>query len=59
MQTGRRLRIQVSASFRLRWTLPEWQQVHDTLSTPTMLGVNFVDIAVPQEQRAPIRFTVF
>jgi glucoamylase len=59
MQAGRRLRIQVSAAFRLHWTLTEWQQVHDTLSTPTMLGVEFVDIAVPQQQRAPIRFTFF
>ena len=59
MQAGRRFRIQVSASFRLHWTLTEWQQVHDTLSTPTMLGVNFVDIAVPREQRPPIRFTFF
>src|SRR5262249_51362684 len=59
MQAGRRLRIQVSAPFRVRWTIDEWQHVHDTRSTPTALGVEFVDIVVPQEQRSPARFTFF
>jgi glucoamylase len=59
MQAGRRLRIQVSAPFRLRWTLDEWQRVHDLPSTPTALGIEFVDVDVARGQRAAVRFTFF
>jgi glucoamylase len=53
------LRIQAPAAFRLRWSGDNWAQVHDTPATQTLLGISFVDLPVPREQRAPIRFTFF
>lgn len=37
----------------------EWQQAHDTCSTSTGIGLEFLDIQVPPTQRAPLRFTFF
>jgi glucoamylase len=59
VSTGQVLRIQTPATFRLRWTLDEWQTVQDTASTPTSLGVHFTDIRVPSRRQAPVRFTFF
>jgi glucoamylase len=59
MMSGRTLRIQASVEFMLRWTANEWQDIHDTRSTATLLQIHFVDIPVAQEQRAPIRFTFY
>ena len=56
---GRTLRVQAPAPFKLRWTANEWQEVHDTESTATALGIESVDILISQEQRAPIRFTFY
>jgi glucoamylase len=56
---GYTIRIQSPAAFRLRWTRDEWQSAADTVSSPTALGIEFVDIAVSVDQRAPIRFTFF
>jgi glucoamylase len=53
------LRIQAPAPFRLIWSRDEWQTVEATPSSPTALGVEFVDIAILPTQRAPIRFTFF
>lgn len=53
------LRVQSPAPFRLRWTRDEWQTAEDTASSATALGIEFVDIAVPPGQRAPLRFTFF
>jgi glucoamylase len=57
MKPGRTLRIIAGAPFQLRWTRDEWQTTTDTLSTATGFGPHFVDIQVPAEQRAPVRFT--
>jgi glucoamylase len=55
---GTRLRIQASSPFLLHWTRDEWQHPVDTRSTPTSVGIEFVDLPIPrQEQRMPIRFT--
>ncbi|RMG49903.1 MAG: glucan 1,4-alpha-glucosidase [Acidobacteria bacterium] len=59
VKAGMTLRIQAPAPFRLRWTRDEWSTLEDTPSTPTALGIEFVDIPVPAVQRAPIRFTFF
>ena len=59
MAAGGTLRIQASAAFQLHWTGDEWQTAHDTRSTPTGVGKQFVDIPVPEGQRAPIRFTFY
>jgi glucoamylase len=54
---GCTLRIQAPQSFQLHWTADEWQSTHDTIATPTTLGINFVDIPIAKGQRAPVRFT--
>jgi glucoamylase len=54
---GTLLRIQASSPFLLHWTNDEWQHPVDTRSKATGIGVEFVDIRVPLEQKAPIRFT--
>lgn len=59
VRPGMILRIQAPAPFRLRWTASEWESARDTVSTPTAVGVDFVNIPVAREQRAPIRFTFF
>jgi glucoamylase len=59
VQSGMTLRIQVPSSFRLRWTVDEWQSVNDTTSTATALGIHYADIPVAASQRVPIRFTFF
>jgi len=59
VRRGYVLRIQVPASFRLRWSGDEWHTVKDTPSSTTTLGVEFVDIPIIAAQRAPIRFTFF
>ena len=57
VRPGITLRVQAPSSFTLHWTDNEWQEVHDTLSTPTGLGIEFVDIPIEPDQRAPITFT--
>jgi glucoamylase len=54
--TGTRLRIQANSPFLLHWTSDEWQHATDTRSRSTAVGVEFVDLPLP-EQKAPIRFT--
>ncbi|MGZ4811150.1 MAG: glycoside hydrolase family 15 protein [Terriglobales bacterium] len=55
---GTKLRIQADFPFLLHWTADEWQHATDTRSEGTGVGIEFVDISLP-EQRAPIRFTFF
>jgi glucoamylase len=57
VKAGWTLRIQAPAAFWLHWTKNEWQEVQDTRSTATALGIEFVDIPIAPEQRAPVRFT--
>ncbi|MBI4488268.1 MAG: glucan 1,4-alpha-glucosidase, partial [Deltaproteobacteria bacterium] len=59
IKKGYTLRIQAPSSFRLHWSRDDWQSVEDTPSSPTGLGIEFVDIPVPSAQKAPIRFTFF
>jgi glucoamylase len=59
VSAGGTLRIQAPAPFRLRWSSSQWRQVQDTCSTPTGIGHEYVDIAVPPAQRAPLGFTFF
>ena len=54
---GTTLRIQAASGFCLHWSVDEWKTVLNTESSPTSLGVEFVDIAILQSQRAPVRFT--
>jgi glucoamylase len=59
VKRGYVLRIQAPAAFRLHWSGDEWQNVKDTPSSGTTLGVEFVDLPILAAQRAPIRFTFF
>lgn len=56
---GWKLRIQAPRRFRLRWTFSEWEDARDTDSTATAVGVHYVDLPVPEDQRAPVRFTFY
>jgi glucoamylase len=56
---GTCLRVQARPSFRLHWTAGEWSAAKDSASTPTGLGIEFVDIPIAPGQAAPIRFTFF
>ncbi|HKQ72122.1 MAG TPA: glycoside hydrolase family 15 protein [Blastocatellia bacterium] len=53
---GALLRIQANSPFLLHWTSDEWLHSTDTRSRSTGVGIEFVDILLPQ-QNAPIRFT--
>ena len=59
LPAGGILRIQAASPFRLRWTRDEWKQTHDTGSTRIDTGHEYVDIRVPVQQQAPIRFSFF
>jgi glucoamylase len=56
---GAVLRVQASAPFMLHWTLDEWQHATDSRSCGTVLGIEFVDLAIPVTQRGKLRFTFF
>ncbi|MCL5069244.1 MAG: glycoside hydrolase family 15 protein, partial [Thaumarchaeota archaeon] len=59
VERGTILRIQAPAEFLLHWSSDNWKSANDTGSTKTSIGIEFVDIAVPKDQRDPIRFTFF
>lgn len=57
---GATLRIlKTGHPFRLRWSRDEWQNTEEMPSRATVVGIEYVDIAVPLEQQAPIRFTFY
>jgi glucoamylase len=56
---GGLLRVLSSSQFLLHWSDDEWATEHDTTSTPTSIGLEYVDIQVAASQRAPIRFTFY
>jgi glucoamylase len=57
VRPGDTLRILAEALFHLRWSLDGWQNVNDTPAKCTRLGFHYVDIAVPEQAREPVRFT--
>ena len=59
VREGRVLRIQAGAPFLLRWTRNDWGSVEDSHSTPTALGIEYVDIPTRPRQGGRIRFTFF
>jgi glucoamylase len=54
---GWTLRVMGTEAFDLRYTVNAWRRFEDRRSSPTSLGVHFVDLAVPPDQEAPIEFT--
>ncbi|HEY3369064.1 MAG TPA: glycoside hydrolase family 15 protein [Symbiobacteriaceae bacterium] len=53
------LRVQAMVPFRLRWSEDDWLTIQDTNSTPTSLGIHFVDLKPNLERWSPIRFTFY
>ena len=53
------LRIQAGAPFLLHWTRDDWGTAEDSRSTPTSLGIEYLDIAILPEPGGRIRFTFF
>ncbi len=56
---GALLRIQASSPFVLHWSDDEWRTPRDSPSTPTALGLEYVDLQTDAAQKAPLRFTFF
>jgi glucoamylase len=44
VKEGRLLRIQAEQAFSLHWSTDDWVTAKDTQSTPTSLGVEYVDL---------------
>ena len=59
VKRGWMLRIQAPVQFMLHWSLDEWQTTQDTHALSTAIGIYFVDLLTPPDQRAPIRFTFY
>lgn len=53
---GSTLRIVAKGDFRLRWSCQEWQAQQETASTPSLLGLGFVDIQL-RKGPAIVRFS--
>ncbi len=56
---GGLLRVQASSPFVLHWSNDGWKTAQDTTSTPTAVGVEFVDIQVAAAQTVPLQFTFY
>jgi hypothetical protein len=54
---GTLLRIQANSPFLLHWTSDDWQHSEDVRSQGTAIGIEFVDIRLPKNQKNPIQFT--
>ena len=60
VRPGWTLRVQTQAPFRLHWSADEWRNVGELSSSGiTAAGIDFVDLPVPADQEAPLRFTFF
>jgi glucoamylase len=57
IRPGVTLRILADKDFALHWSLDDWNNNNDTNSKSTVIGLNCVDISVPEAQRAPLKFT--
>lgn len=54
---GALLRIQAESAFMLHWSDDDWQTARDSSSTPTALGIEYVDIQLEAKQKGSLRFT--
>jgi glucoamylase len=59
VRPGDTLRIQTGAAYRLHFSLDNWKTEGHQESIPTNLGINYCDLAIPQNQQDSIRFTLF
>jgi len=56
---GSTLRVQAQAPFVLRTSQDGWNTSADIFSTPTKLGIHYVDVRTAREGHAPIQFTFY
>ncbi|MGB3695391.1 MAG: glycoside hydrolase family 15 protein [Spirulinaceae cyanobacterium] len=56
VQPNYTLRIQAAHPFKLKWSTDEGTE-EERAAVSTQLGIGYVDIAVPENQKTPIRFT--
>ncbi|HKV79569.1 MAG TPA: hypothetical protein VJP02_15585 [Candidatus Sulfotelmatobacter sp.] len=49
--------VAVIGQINLTWSNDEWVKASDTSSTSTGLGIEFVDIAINDNQTSPVKFT--
>jgi glucoamylase len=59
VRPGHVLRIQSDRSFNLHWSLNDWAGVHESRSTGTTFGIDYVDVEVGVQQDSSVRFTFF
>lgn len=57
VRAGWTLRVQAPAAFCLHWSDDGWQERRETVSTPTALGIEYVDFPIGEEQQGSIQFT--
>jgi glucoamylase len=54
---GATLRIVTDRQFVLHWAIGDWSNNSDTDSAMTTIGLHYVDIPIPGDRVAPVRFT--
>ena len=59
IKPGLTLRVLAEQKFRLRWSIDDWQTMHDTESTTTALDIDYADIEIDVAQEDQICFTFF
>jgi len=59
VKPGLTLRVLAEERFRLRWSIDNWQTMHDTESSATAINIDYVDIEIGVDQKDHIRFTFF
>jgi glucoamylase len=59
VKSGSTLRIHADNAFRIHFSRDNWATATDIDSASTNLGIDCCDIPIPEDQRAPLRFTFF
>jgi glucoamylase len=59
VKSGSTLRIHADNAFRIHFSRDNWATTTDIDSASSNLGIDCCDIPIPEDQRAPLRFTFF
>ena len=59
IRRGFALRVQAAGAFQLLYSADDWASQKLADSSPTSLGVGFVDVALQATQESPVRFTFY
>ena len=54
---GVTLRVLTNRPFVLHWCIGDWNDNSDTDSTASVIGLHHVDIPIPEDRAAPVKFT--